>query len=789
MYSTEEVRYKFIDFFQSKGHYIAPATSVVPTNDPTLLFINAGMNQFKDVFLGKGSRPYTKAINSQPCIRVSGKHNDLEEVGHDTYHHTLFEMLGNWSFGDYYKKKAILWAWELLTKIFKIPKEKLYATIYQTDDESANIWAQETDIDNKHILRFDEEDNFWEMGETGPCGPCSEIHIDLGEGYCDMQDDPKHNCFVNEGCSRYIELWNLVFIQYNRDKSGELIELPEKHVDTGAGLERLTAVLNKVKSNYDIDIFKNIIEYIEKISDVKYSADTGIPHRVIADHIRTLVFAIADGAVPSNEGRGYVLRRILRRAIRYGRKLGFKAPFFYKISHEVVRLMGDAYPNLVKKQNHISEVIKIEEENFFKTLETGIELFTKLTEKIKDKKKNIITGKDAFKLYDTYGFPVDLTIVMAKELDLKVDVSGFEAEMNKQKERARANSGFSIDDKNRPKGGEAIIAKNETEKIEMARNHSATHLLQAALREVLGEHVYQSGSMVSPEKLRFDFSHPKALTETEISAVEKLVNSYILDNTEVCINFKAYQQALDEGALAIFSEKYEKEVRVVQINSVSTELCGGTHVNRSGDIGLFKITSESAISNGIRRIEALTGSYAIKYMNNIEETLKNIAKKLKNPIKNIPQKIEDLEKQIKEQKKTLTIFNQKEKQNIVNKELEKSLKHRPDYYNSIIDYKTSNPNDLKDICKPIASDLNIPTAITAISSNDNYITVVSSGTNQEIDINKMISKFKTEDQRVKGGGKKTEGQIIWPNNYNKDDISNKISGYLAVNIDTQTHLK
>ncbi|MGQ9799594.1 MAG: alanine--tRNA ligase [Ignavibacterium sp.] len=432
--TSQEIRQQFLDFFKSKDHRIVPSSPVVPFDDPTLLFTNAGMNQFKDVFLGTGKREYKRAANTQKCIRVSGKHNDLEEVGHDTYHHTFFEMLGNWSFGDYYKKEAIMWAWELLTEVWKLPKERLWATVYKDDDEAFDLWKQVTDINHKHILRFGEKENFWEMGDTGPCGPCSEIHINLSDDY----DNPS---YVNAGTPECIEIWNLVFIQYNRDESGKLHELPAKHIDTGMGFERVCAVLQQKSSNYDTDIFMPLIDEIVKISNVKYEKEEEkIPMRVIADHIRALTFAIADGAVPGNEGRGYVLRRILRRAARYGRKINLKEPFLFQLVDVLVRTMGDVFPEIKEKQNYIKKVIKAEEESFNATLDRGIELFEEVVRRLNKNNQKVIPGEDVFKLYDTYGFPVDLTSLMAREINFSVDESGFQKLMEAQKERAREAS-------------------------------------------------------------------------------------------------------------------------------------------------------------------------------------------------------------------------------------------------------------------------------------------------------------------------------------------------------------
>ncbi|MBN2424442.1 MAG: alanine--tRNA ligase [Calditrichaceae bacterium] len=631
-----EIRQQFIDFFKDKNHKFVPSSSVVPLEDPTLLFTNAGMNQFKDIFLEKGTRSYKRAVNSQKCIRVSGKHNDVEEVGHDTYHHTFFEMLGNWSFGDYYKKEAIEWAWELFTKVWKLPKEKLYATVYTTDDEAADLWASQTDINSDHILRFGDKDNFWEMGNTGPCGPCSEIHIDLGEEYCDKKDT-KHICQVNGECGRFIELWNLVFIQYNRDDSGKLHPLPKKHVDTGAGFERIVAVLQNKHSNYATDVFMPLIDKIAEITktDYKKAVDKS-PYHVIADHVRMLTFSIADGGMPSNEGRGYVMRRILRRAARYGRKLNISKPFIYKIVPVLVKNMGDFYPEIADRQTHIQSVIKAEEEHFNRTLDRGLEIFDKIKEELRAKKKKIIPGEEVFKLYDTYGFPVDLTGILAEENGLSLDAAGFEKEMEAQKNRARsaskfdarqinqtdwiifedtadsefvgyeklsieteitryhmdndtlhivlkqtpfyAESGGQVGDKGTLSGEgfelQVLDTRKENEHIihickspgqfnpettkvlaevlqsgrmDTAKNHTATHLLHAALRKVLGEHVQQAGSLVEAERLRFDFTHFNKIMPDQLQEIETIVNQKIQLNTTIQIAREKLTDAKKKG--------------------------------------------------------------------------------------------------------------------------------------------------------------------------------------------------------------------------------------------------
>ncbi len=699
--TSQQIRQQFLDFFESKQHKIVPSAPVVPFDDPTLLFTNAGMNQFKDVFLGTGTRQYNRAADTQKCIRVSGKHNDLEEVGHDTYHHTFFEMLGNWSFGDYYKMEAITWAWELLTEVWKLPKERLFATVYRTDDESFELWKAKTDINPAHILRFDEKDNFWEMGETGPCGPCSEIHINLTDDY----DNPK---YVNAGSPDCIEIWNLVFIQYNRDETGKLHDLPSKHVDTGMGFERVCAVMQQKSSNYDTDVFMPLINRISEISVVAYEKEENkIPMRVIADHIRTLTFAIADGAVPGNDGRGYVLRRILRRASRYGRKLNMKEPFLFSLVDVLVETMSDVFPEIKEKQEYVKKIIKSEEESFNRTLDRGIELFETIVKDLKAKKETVIHGEDVFKLYDTFGFPFDLTQVMAREIGFSVDENSFNELMNQQKERGReatkdkfasvrmikslsdgsdvpdsefvgydnleteaialrvadgyvvlnktpfyAESGGQIGDTgilkfenqsikivdtikdgniiaHRFEGelGDAfmnkVVAKvDETRRWDIMRNHSVTHFLHAAMRQILGTHVHQAGSLVAPDKLRFDFSHFAKVSDEELRDIEILVNEQLRRNIPLTHHLGIpFDEAKKMGALMFFGDKYGDKVNVVQFGDYSMEFCGGTHVKNSSQIGLFKIISESSIASGVRRIEAVTGAGVEKFI--LEQELRN----------------------------------------------------------------------------------------------------------------------------------------------------------------------
>ncbi len=730
MLTTNQIRAEFLDFFKEKGHTIVPSASLVPQNDPTLIFTNAGMNQFKDVFLETGTRSYKRAADSQKCIRVSGKHNDLEEVGRDTYHHTFFEMLGNWSFGDYYKKEAISWAWELLTERWKLPKDKLYATVYKTDQEAEQLWKSITDINPDQVMRFGEKDNFWEMGETGPCGPCSEIHIDLGPERCDKKHIPGHVCAVNAGCARFIELWNLVFIQFNRRPDGGLEDLPSKHVDTGMGFERICSVLQNQKSNYDIDLFKSIIKAIEDVSGQSYDKpENQVAMRVIADHIRALTFAIADGALPSNEGRGYVLRRILRRAARFGRTLGMTEPFLYKVVPALVDTMGNAYPEIKEQQQHCQLVLKAEEEGFNRTLDKGIELFEEIASELSRNQKKVIAGVDAFKLYDTYGFPLDLTQLMAEERGLTVDLDGFNREMDNQKNKARQSGKFTMEDQakwetikegphsafkgyemlelqaglhmfgedqeywrlvfnetpfygesggqigdtgkviadgkeylvedtlklndrivhlvkkagqNPKTGAKFTLEVNKKKRFDTACNHSATHLLQAALRKVLGEHLHQSGSLVTPERLRFDFTHFEKISDVDLQKIEQLVNEAIAEAIPVCTVEKDYQEAVTGGATALFDEKYGDKVRVVSMGDLSNELCGGTHVSNTSQIRLFRIISESSVATGIRRIEAVTGAEALKLYNQERNTIDELCQILKTDSNQFISKLNNL---------------------------------------------------------------------------------------------------------------------------------------------------
>ena len=742
--TSQEIRNQFIQFFQDKNHKFVRSAGVVPFDDPTLLFTNAGMNQFKGIFLETETADHSRAVNSQKCIRVSGKHNDLEEVGLDTYHHTFFEMLGNWSFGDYYKTEAIQWAWELFTDVWKIPKDKLYATVYKDDDEAFKLWGTLTDIPRDHILRFGNKDNFWEMGETGPCGPCSEIHVDIGGDPAIHGSHPELG--VNTDNPRFMELWNLVFIQYFRDQAGELTELPKKHVDTGAGLERVVAYLQGNDSNYDTDLFTPILDEISSLSGIAYESDEqGMAHRVIADHVRMLTFSISDGAIPSNDGRGYVLRRILRRAARYGRNLGMNDAFLYKLVPIVVAVMGDAYPELNERVAYIQKVIKSEEDSFSQTLGRGLQIFSGMLNDAKSAGQTTLSGENVFKLYDTFGFPVDLTSLMADEEGFGVDLEAFEALMSSQRDKARqatqlkqthtqgseweivragehseflgythqkldttiaqvmksdkeiyvvlaqspfyAESGGQVGDTGRiynanmelevvdtRREGDSIVHEaklvsgdfntdpviaviDSQKRGNIIRNHTATHLLNAALRKILGDHVKQAGSLVDDKHLRFDFNHFEKMTSEEINEAERLVNAEIRKNDSASIRNMSFDDAKTEGALAFFGEKYGDEVRTVKFGDYSHELCGGVHVQATGEIGSFRIESESAIAAGVRRIEAVTGETAEENARVERSTINHLRHLLTSDVEDLGEKTQHLmdeKKALEKQVKTLS---------------------------------------------------------------------------------------------------------------------------------------
>jgi alanyl-tRNA synthetase len=723
---ANDIRQSFIDYFAARGHAVVPSSPVIPQDDPTILFANAGMNQFKRIFQGLDKAKFPRAVSSQKCLRAGGKHNDLENVGFTARHHTFFEMLGNFSFGDYFKEDAIKFAWEYITSVLGLPTERLYATVYTDDDDAAALWAKfAPELKNGRILRFGKKDNYWAMGDTGPNGPCSEIHIDRGIQY----SCGKPTCTVNCDCDRFMEIWNLVFMQYNTDDQGRTTALPKPSIDTGAGLERIAAVLQKAETNYDTDLFAPLIDMISLISGHRYEAGAaGVSHRVVADHIRALAFCIADGAALSNEGRGYVLRRILRRAARHGRELGMHEPFLAKLLPPLAETMGHAYPQLIAKQNHIANVLTAEEEQFGRTLDVGIELFEGLAREAEATGSRVIPGAAVFKLYDTYGFPVDLTAVMARERGLGVDETGFEDAMSEQRERSRAGgdfaarqslfagisarhpnrrteflyntyeidaalvdyapvegavildrtpfyvqSGGQISDVGQIVTGDFLFAVNDvvregalilhlgkpktnsspsSDRVQaqvakerrraIERNHTATHLLHAALRSVLGDHVHQAGSLVAPDRLRFDFTHHSAPTQEELDRIETIVNARVLDNIPLEFDFSDFDSAKTRGAMALFGEKYGDVVRVVTVPGFSIELCGGCHVRATGDIGMFRIVSEGAIAAGVRRIEAVTGEGARQWFRQREQVLDAVAGLLKGETEQIPNRVERL---------------------------------------------------------------------------------------------------------------------------------------------------
>ena len=750
---SSEIRTAFLEYFRSKDHRIVPSSPLIPRHDPTLLFVNAGMVQFKSIFLGEEKSTYSRATSCQKCMRAGGKHSDIENVGHTARHHTFFEMLGNFSFGDYFKREAMLFAWELLTGRFGLPKEKLYVSVYEQDDEAANLWTELTGIPAEKIVRLGPKDNFWQMGDTGPCGPCSEIIIDQGEDFgCGKPD-----CKVGCDCDRYLELWNLVFMQYNRDESGALTPLPKPSIDTGMGLERITAVLQSKKTNFDTDIFAPIISAIETFSGVRYGRNiqSDISIKVIADHIRAIAFLLSEGLMPSNEGRGYVLRRIMRRASRHAKLLGVEGGFLYRLVDSVADAMGDIYPELLHERERASKFLLFEEERFSRTLEQGVRMLDDIMNAVKKAGKKSIPGKELFKLYDTYGFPLDLARDMAVDNHLFLDEESFHSEMEIQREKARASwvgeeeaiasvykelgaeigktlfmgydtsesestikaiirdgkvikeaepgetvelildktpfygeSGGQVGDAGaiynnlaetdvintkKEAGLHAHVVKVKSGRLHVwdtvkcivdkgkrtatARNHTATHLLHTALRAVIGEHVKQAGSYVSPERLRFDFSHFYQLDRKELENVEDFVNEKIRENTRVETETKEIKDALQSGVIALFGEKYGERVRVVRVPGVSAELCGGTHCSFTGEIGLFVIVSEGSVASGIRRIEALTGESAFAYLRQKKAELDQVKGLLKTdrPLEKIEKLIGDaklMEKEIQKLKTT-----------------------------------------------------------------------------------------------------------------------------------------
>lgn len=821
--NSKEIRKSFIDYFEGRGHRFTRSSSVVPIDDPTLLFTNAGMNQFKPIFLDQTKASHPRAVNSQKCIRVSGKHNDLEEVGVDTFHHTFFEMLGNWSFGDYYKKEAIEWAWDLFTKEWKLDKQRLWATVYEDDDEAFELWKEVTDIDSDRVIRCGKKDNFWEMGETGPCGPCSEIHYFIGD---DVHEQDSSG--VNSS-DQYWELWNLVFIQSNRLSDGSLEDLPAKHVDTGAGLERIATILQGKTSNYDTDLFLPIIESLQDIAGSSYDEDP-IPHRVIADHIRMLCFSIADGALPSNEGRGYVLRRILRRAARFGRRLGLENPFLYQLVDVMAEMMSDIYPEVVEKRSHIEKVIRSEEESFNQTLDRGLNHFEKIISSIGDGKE--VNGAEAFKLYDTYGFPLDLTQLLARERELAVDEIGFNELMDAQKKKAKeakkfnndpdsvewvdvteggdsefvgydvfvseskirryaesegglllvldktpfyAESGGQIGDIGTIKGSNVAlkvldvkkdkesfihICDGELKDLEdtfecsvdivhrnsVRKNHTATHLMHKALKQVLGDHVNQAGSLVHSDHLRFDLTHFEKISIDEIVEIENRVNEQILINTEVDVTIQGFDDAKNAGAEALFGEKYGDEVRVVKVGDYSMELCGGTHVDRTGDIGSFKITDETSLASGVRRIVAVTGTKAISKMQKNAAILDELQMILNTPPKGMADRIKGLLKD--------------------KKELEKRLRSRPN--NGLADVNIMEQIEAIGEYGSLVTRSNVPNMDELKSLGDNIFNKLSSG------VAVLFSEGEEKPMAVIVVSKDLNGQGILAS-----DIAKTIGGFMG----------
>ena len=776
--TSAEIRQMFLDYFAERGHTIVPSASLVPQDDPTLLFTNAGMNQFKDVFLGTGSRPYSRAVDTQKCMRVSGKHNDLDDVGRDGTHHTLFEMLGNWSFGDYYKQEAIRWAWDLLTRVYGLEPKRLWSTVFKDDkgdlgrdEEAAGYWRSETGINPDQILDFGRKDNFWEMGDTGPCGPCSEIHYDRGPEACDKQDDPDHVCRVNGDCARFVEIWNLVFIQYNNHGGGNLEPLPDKHIDTGLGFERLVALLQDVDSNYRTDLFWPIIERTQALAgqtDAEREANL-TAYRVIADHIRACTFLIGDGVLPANDGRGYVLRMVLRRAVRFGRRLGFDRPFMADLAELVIEMVGDVFPELPQRADFITATITNEEERFLRTLDQGLAHLDEIMARLEVEDETVIPGEDAFFLHDTLGLPLEVTKDIAGERGFIVDEIGYRAAREEQRARARAaadfghgedthaqlypelaaaveslrpdgvehdpygpleiesqvvgliseehvvdraeegsevevvldpanfyvESGGQVSDTGRiigpdweirveemrepieglvvhvghvvkgvPEVGDEVRAQVDADRRwDIMRNHTATHLLHRALRETLGTHVAQAGSLVAPDRLRFDFNYEKPMTPEQRAKIEQIVTDAVLANYEVTPRQENYRDALDEGVIALFGEKYGETVRVLRVGApeapYSQELCGGTHVHRTGDIGSFMIVSENGIGAGVRRVEAVTGRGALAAMQTLRRQQEHAAALLGCPPENVPQRVEDLQAEMKGAQREIDRLNRK----------------------------------------------------------------------------------------------------------------------------------
>ncbi|MCQ8103785.1 alanine--tRNA ligase [Methylomonas sp. SURF-2] len=835
--TSAELRAAFLEFFRQHGHAVRPSSSLVPGNDPTLLFTNAGMVQFKDVFLGREKLDFTRAATSQRCVRAGGKHNDLENVGYTARHHTFFEMLGNFSFGDYFKKEAIHYAWDFLTKELGIPAERLWVTVFNEDSEAEAIWLEDVKIDPARFSRIGAKDNFWSMGDVGPCGPCTEIFYDHGEH---VAGGPPGS--PDEDGDRYIEVWNLVFMQYDRDKDGNLTPLPAPSVDTGMGLERIAAVLQGVHSNYEIDLFQSLLKMAAKLAGTSDLNNSSL--RVIADHIRSCAFMVADGVLPSNEGRGYVLRRIIRRAIRHGYRLGIREVFFYQLVAPLVAEMGTAYPELAKAQEQVERVLKKEEERFAETLEQGMKILEACVAKLDG---HVIPGDVVFQLYDTYGFPVDLTADFAREHNLSVDHHGFEVEMSAQRDRARAGGSFAADydqdikhdsdteftgyytlngsveiiglyKKGQPvesleagdegvvildqtpfyaesggqvgdtgliecggavfevhdtqkQGGKLFLHKGkvlqgtlvsgqacevsvdaETRKA-TERNHSATHLLHAALRTTLGEHVAQKGSQVNAERLRFDFSHFEPMTAAEIAIIEDMVNAQIRLNNPVAAEVMAKEDAMKAGAMALFGEKYGDEVRVLKIGEFSTELCGGTHVDRAGDIGLFKIVGETGVAAGVRRLEAVTGKAALDWILQHEKSLQSIAGLLKTS----PDKAADKVQQLLEKNRTLEKELEKLQAKLASSAGDEMTGQAVDVNGvKVLAVKLDDvdPKALRDLADQLKNKLGTAALVLAVVSGDkvSLIASVSKDTMDRVKAGELVN-FVATQVGGKGGGR------------------------------------
>lgn len=874
MKSSSDIRTAFLNYFRDKDHEVVASSSLIPGNDPTLLFTNAGMVQFKDVFLGLDKRPYNKATSSQCCVRAGGKHNDLENVGYTARHHTFFEMLGNFSFGDYFKREAIAYAWEFLTKDLGIPESRLWVTVFEGDDEAADIWLNEIGISKDRFSRCSEKDNFWQMGDTGPCGPCTEIFYDHGE---DVPGGPPGS--PEQESDRYIEIWNLVFTQYNRDAQGKLNPIPSLSVDTGMGLERITAVVQGVHNNYDIDIFKSLIASIKTLTQGKFTETVSL--QVIADHIRSCAFLITDGVVPSNEGRGYVLRRIIRRAIRHGNKLGFTEPFFHKLVQPLNHLMGEAYPELDKNCQRISQVLLQEEQRFAETLEQGLKHLEMV---ISEMQGSVIAGEDAFKLYDTYGFPVDLTADIARERGLTLDNAGFEKAMEQQRHRARAASNFSVDmselpetdletkfsgyelmtqettqeatvealyrdgktakslksgdyggvildttpfyaesggqvgdtgelsaegivfnvsdtqkqgsahvhlgklQKGKLKIGQLVNCKvDQTRRLHIMRNHSATHLLHAALRKLLGEHVTQKGSLVSEDRLRFDFSHTEPMSAAQLLQVESLVNHQILENKRTEVQVMTLEDAKQSGAMSLFGEKYDESVRVLKIGGeFSIELCGGTHVSSTGDIGLMKIVSESGIAAGVRRLEAVTGEGALDWVYEIEQKLNDMAQLLKTDRASAVSRLQQQLEKTRSLEKTLLKLHAKQASSVGNdmaseaEDIEgiKVIARR---------MEGADVNMLRDTVDQLKNKLGTAVLVLASVEGDKVTLIagVTKDTTDRIKAGELVN-FVAKQVGGKGGGRPDLAQAGGDNPAELDSALASVQGWVRDKIKTRT---